>query len=255
MIVASYLKNYVFRLVLYKIGKFFRRLNLSDPAFRKLQHYRNKYAGKRCFIIATGPSLTLEDVRKLKNEITFGMNSICMLFDKLGWETTFYGVQDPYVYEKMKNGISSLKDSTLLVGDIVYQSSKCNAIPFSVNYLNHRHTYKKLMTKFSSNPSLEVYDGYTITYSLMQIAAYMGFKEIYLLGNDCSYSSDPKKQHFADFGHVDPTAVDARRRILFSYQVAKDYADRHNFTIYNATRGGQLEIFQRVDFDTLFESP
>ena len=39
---------------------------------------------------------------------------------------------------------------------------------------------------------------------------------------------------------------------LAAYQKAKTYADTHNIKIYNATRGGKLEVFQRVEFDSLF---
>lgn len=54
-----------------------------------LKQYKNKYDGKRCFIVATGPSLTVEDLSLLKNEITFGMNSICMSSKLTDWIPTF----------------------------------------------------------------------------------------------------------------------------------------------------------------------
>lgn len=79
----------------------------------------------------------------------------------------------------------------------------------------------------------------------------MGFKEIYLLGNDCSYPNDPKKQHFMDFGHYDSSTLTARDRIIFAYQYAKDFLKESDVKILNATRGGALEIFPRVDFDSL----
>ena len=41
--------------------------------------------------------------------------------------------------------------------------------------------------------------------------------------------------------------------MLKGYQMCKNYADTHGIKIYNATRGGMLEIFERVDFDSLFE--
>ena len=40
---------------------------------------------------------------------------------------------------------------------------------------------------------------------------------------------------------------------LKAYQKAKQYAETHGIKIYNATRGGKLEVFERVDFDSLFE--
>ena len=55
-----------------------RKMGVRWKKYEWLKQYKNKYDGKRCFIVATGPSLTVEDLSLLKNEITFGMNSICM---------------------------------------------------------------------------------------------------------------------------------------------------------------------------------
>ena len=41
-----------------------------------------KYEGKRCFIIGNGPSLKLEDLNRLKNEITIASNKIYLIFNK-----------------------------------------------------------------------------------------------------------------------------------------------------------------------------
>jgi hypothetical protein len=37
--------------------------------------------------------------------------------------------------------------------------------------------------------------------------------------------------------------------MIEAYREAKKYADLHNIKIYNATRGGMLEVFERVDLD------
>ena len=253
MTFASYIKNYVLRQIFFYIKIYFlKRYNIYSDC-SNINAYKNKYHGERCFILATGPSLTIQDVSRLKDEYTFGMNSICLLFDKLGQETTFYGVQDTGVYLKLKEYYFNFKKTILFLGDGLPLKGRDapNHVPFSINYLDHKHSYKKLNTHFSSDASNFVYDGYTITYSLIQIAVFMGFKEIYLLGNDCSYPKDPKKQHFADFGHVDSSTLTARDRILFAYQYAKDYLANTDVKIFNATRGGALEIFPRVNFDDI----
>ena len=79
----------------------------------------------------------------------------------------------------------------------------------------------------------------------------MGFKEIYLLGADCSYS-DGKKNHFIDYMKYNSDQFSDGSQMFEAYKVAKKYADKNNIKIYNATRGGKLEIFERVDFDQLF---
>lgn len=252
--IARYIRDVIIHNIQFSIKKI-RRVMGRRSVYDSLHSYKDIHKGERCFIIATGPSLTIEDVRKLKNEYTFGMNSICLLFDELGWETTYYGIQDIHVYEKLKNELSRMRTTKCFLGDRIPNQSglNCDTVRFPLNYLNHRFSYDHLTAKFSDNAYIEVFDGYTITYSLMQIAVYMGFKEIYLLGNDCSYSKDVTKQHFREYGHSDPSAPLATRRLFFSYLEAKKYTDSHECKIYNATRGGMLEIFPRVDFDDVLK--
>ena len=81
----------------------------------------------------------------------------------------------------------------------------------------------------------------------------MGFKEIYLIGADCNYSDNKSKHHFIDYGHYDSTYKSAGTRMIYAYKVAKKYADKNNIKIYNATRGGMLEVFPRVNLDELLD--
>ena len=37
-----------------------------------------------------------------------------------------------------------------------------------------------------------------------------------------------------------------------SFGAVKKYADAHGIRVFNATRGGKLDVFDRVDFDSLF---
>ena len=39
-----------------------------------------------------------------------------------------------------------------------------------------------------------------------------------------------------------------------SYIAARRFAEKHGVKIYNATRGGKLEVFERVNFDKLFRN-
>lgn len=250
IIVASYIKNVICLQICFRLKVLFRT-KLNNSPYKRIELYKNKYKGQRCFIIATGPSLTEEDVSKLKNEITFGMNSLCIMLKKLGWSTTFYGVQDICVYNSIHSYLNSIENTIYFISDTIYNTFKSpsGTIPFSLNLLNHRYTLDKLKAKFSDDALKQVYDGYSITYSLIQIAVYMGFEKIYLLGNDCNYSKDPKKRHFADYGYDDPEPDFSGKRILYAYSCAKDYQEGKEFEIVNCTRGGSLELFRRMDLD------
>ena len=112
---------------------------------------------------------------------------------------------------------------------------------------------------FATDITQGIYGGRTVTYSMLQVAAYMGFKNIYLLGVDFSWGEDKKGTHF--YNDEDEStelrvkeATKYKDEIEHAYVSAKRYADNNNIRIVNATRGGKLEVFERVNFDELFES-
>ena len=231
-----------------------RANGFDDRKFSRLKEFENKYDGKRCFIIATGPSLTIDDLEKLKNEYTFGVNSIIKLFDKTDFRPDFYGIQDRDVYGAMQDIIISTEFKIAFYADIIekYYNVPSNFIPFPYNGEYHLYNGKlgEYNSKFSDNAYKIVYDGYSITYSLIEIAVYMGFKEIYLVGCDCSYPKG-SKNHVVESGFIDKNANSNPIRMRVGYQCAKEYADSHGIKIYNATRGGELETFERVDLDEI----
>ena len=146
------------------------------------------------------------------------------------------------------------KCQNIFIGDKVVQ--KGYAIPDSaIVYRDFRegisvdNPYPPI--KFSDDSSIVIYDGFSITYSLLQLACYMGFKEIYLLGCDCSFSRDPEKQHFVNSGHVDVNAYRIGEKMIMAFEKAKEYCDSHGINVYNATRGGALEVFPRVNLDEM----
>ena len=229
-----------------------RALGWKDKRFMPLKSYKAKYIGKRCFIACTGPSLTIEDLEKIGNEYVFGMNSICLIHDKTTWKPDFYGIQDVLVYDKLKDSIHSTDNGVVFAP---YGYRKHRKTPKEWVYWHMCGSYhiyemiypKRFFAKYSDDCYVRIYDGFTITYSLIQIAIYMGFDEIYLLGADCSYLG--KQQHFIETGVFDPGYKEIGDRLIASYEEAKRYADSHGIKIYNATRGGCLELFPRVQLE------
>lgn len=229
-----------------------RRLGYIDKRYLPLKEMKRKFSGKRCFITCTGPSLTIEDLELLRNEYVFGMNSICLIHDKTDWKPDFFGIQDVHVFEKLKESLYST------INGLVFAPSglkKRNNIPSDwilFPMCGSYHLYEMVygpsyFAKFSDDCYVRVYDGYSITYSLLQLSIYMGFDEIYLLGADCSYLG--QQQHFIETGHYDPGYKEASARLYASYGEAKRYAHAHDIKIFNATRGGMLELFPRVNLE------
>lgn len=222
--------------------------------FSKLKELHNKYNGRRCFIIATGPSLNIDDILLLKDEFTIGMNNVCLLYEKVPWRANMLGVQDKWVYEKIYHVLKDTPENVFVSREIgrEYPNSRCfNEFPLNFYYHQYDFRYsEKLGVKFSDNAFRMVYDAYSITFSLMQIAVYMGFKEIYLLGCDCNQAVG-KVNHFMENGHVeseDKLATSADRNI-FGHMEIKKFCDAHGVKVFNATRGGALEVYPRVKLE------
>lgn len=223
-----------------------------------------KIESGRCFIIGTGPSLTFTDLEKLKNEKTFGVNSLCKAFEKIGWCTTYFGFLDKEVFLKYGDALKVLDSKHIFYNiRVLNELTKRKfplwnlSVPFNVYYGKHIFKYGiDIKTKFSGRPDKIVYDGYTVLYAMLQIAIYMGFTKIYLLGADCNYKLE--KKHFIGTEN-DKNEVDSKLKYLGgnamieSYKVAKVYADKHGIEIYNATRGGMLEVFERVNLDDVLK--
>ncbi len=236
--------------VFFNSRKLFRKI-IKPEEYKKLKKLKNIHNNDKCFILATGPSLTMDDLKKLNNEITFGMNSLCRAFDETGWETTYFAIQDKSVYKKMYEDLGKLSTTKLFVSDDNNDVSQinCELTRFPLNIYNHKTVCNKFIYKYSDSICDEISSGFTIAYTILQIATYMGFKEIYLLGCDCDYVDDKEKRHFIETGHYDPTYKTIGNKMIEAYKEAKQYADANNIKIYNATRGGKLEVFERVDLD------
>ena len=79
---------------------------LTKKNEKNLIRLKNKYVGKRCFIIGNGPSLNLVDLKKLIREFTFGVNAIYLNYNKMQFDPTFYVVEDYLVAEDRADEIN-----------------------------------------------------------------------------------------------------------------------------------------------------
>ncbi len=255
------LRNIYRRTVKPVILPILKRKNISrvNRCKNEVKKFKDVGSGKRCFIIGNGPSLTANDLDKLKNEICFGTNRIYEIFSETDWRPAYYCVQDYEVIIRSKSGINKEISSHKFVG--LSDHAVCPSIDNAIYYKIISEEHYPEPPKFSDNAEKCVYAGNTVTYTCMQLAVYMGFKEIILLGVDHNYSvyidengnlvrQDSVQDHFtkkAGFNILPRLDV-----TILAYKAAKKYADEHGIKIYNATRGGRLEVFERVDLDTLF---
>ena len=242
---------------------------------KRVQEFKNKHFGQRCFIIGNGPSLTAQDLDRLQNEITFASNKIFYIYDKTKWRPTYYCCFDKSCLKEEIDTIKKGGSYTKFLN--YYPAAKFERTPEDhIWYLAfkgkfHVSTdYTKVDYTLSDDISRYAMFVPNVTISAIEIAIYMGFKEIYLLGVDHQYAlqvdnsghihgriqqnKDVKANYFAGYdmkGNRVADNVYNQDAATIGYKAAKKFAEERNVKIYNATRGGKLEVFERVDFDEL----
>ena len=238
------------------------------PALRAL---RERYKGsKRCFIIGNGPSLNRTDLSVLKDEVTFAVNGFFLKATELDWRPTFYVVEDHLVAEDRRRSINAFKGSTKLFPAYLGYCLDEGSDTIFFNHLPRKsfpHGFD-----FSTDAAEATYTGCTVTFTCMQLAFYLGFEEIYLIGVDASYdlpkdveqadsyavgvldmkSDDPNHFHPDYFGKGFRWHDPQVGKMVEAYQEARRVVDGTGQRIYNATVGGKLEVFERRAYADLF---
>ena len=244
-----------------------KKFQKTDDA-KKIRDYKNYHAGERCFIVGNGPSLTVEDLGKIENEVSFACNRIYSIFDNTKWRPTYYMCMDAMVYSTgVKENLYQMPETIKFIRN----TCKKHGIPdvpgiiFFIMYYKviiNLEKYKK--KKISTDVSKFFTMNFSIAQNMIELAIYMGFKDIYLIGIDHNFpvikDKNGKIIHNNIKGHFDGAGSKSNNLDMcfydsstMAYQAYEDYAQRHGINIFNATRGGKLEVFRRVDLDKILE--
>jgi GT2 family glycosyltransferase len=245
-----------------------------EPDSAELAALYNKFQGKRCFIIGNGPSLNRHDLSLLEGEYSFGVNSFFYKTRETGFRPYFYVVEDSSV---MKENVEEIRrfEAPYKFFPTNYRSlhpKQENTLFFRMN----RGFYEKsspnyVVPRFSTDASRVLYCGQSVTYINLQLAYFMGFSEVYLIGMDFSYvipashkrtgdvllsdSDDPNHFHKDYFGKGKTWKDPKLDRVAMNYRLAKLIYESVGRRVCNATVGGSLEIFERADYESLFRGP
>ncbi len=235
-------------------------------------HLKDKHKGERCFVIGNGPSLKAEDLDRLTNEITFAANRIFKIFPYTKWRPTYYFCIDYLTYgldhQEINMVPSELRfiplERALAAGKIYDEITYYNRVVNCVDIKDGK-VVRGTEFMFSDNAEEIVYGGQTVLYDALQMAVYMGFSEIYLYGVDGEYEFEvledgtiirnDTKNHFSDAyeeGIKESGALAAPMYAMkLAFETANMSCNSRNIIIKNATRGGKLDVFERITLDEL----
>ena len=224
----------------------------------KLAPFHNKHLGQRCVIIGNGPSLNKMDLSFLKDEICFGMNRIYLGFEKWDFLPTYYVSVNPLVLEQSIDEILNIPAPKFI---------SHHGIPYFED--PDQAIFLKSLDKpiFSRDPSQGLWEGYTVTYVALQLAFYMGFSHVILIGVDHHFIApgNPNQEVVSegqDQNHFDPEYFGAGTRwhlpdlknSEMAYKLARYVYANSGRSVIDATYEGKLQVFPKVDYRQIWGS-
>lgn len=263
--------------IFYTLYKRFNLYNLLDNKSREVLNrnkiFKDKHKGKRAFVIVNGPSLKNQNLSHLKDEITFVVSAFYRHEVIKTWQPTYYSILDKTFFENTEK-------SKIFFDEL---NSKVNKSKFFIPYFRgyNSNISRGLLpvnqtfyvaTAGLPNDKIDLTD---IVQSFQSVSAfalaqaiYMGCSEIYLLGFDHDYLSYRGiDRHFYDGGtlkgHISSYTplsemityeqeMKSCLKLWSNYNSLKKSATKRGISIFNATDGGYLDVFERVNFDSLF---
>ncbi|MEJ5225750.1 MAG: 6-hydroxymethylpterin diphosphokinase MptE-like protein, partial [Anaerolineales bacterium] len=231
-------------------------------SIRRLRALKNVHAGQRAFIIGNGPSLRHTDLSKLRNEYTFGLNRIYLLFPELGFSTTYLVSINDLVIEQCAHEMAALT----LPRFFAWRSRRhFEALqPDTATLPTFLYT-TYTGPRFSTDVSGRVWEGATVTNVALQLAFHMGFSQVILIGVDHNFvtqgeanktvvSEGDDPNHFAPnyFGKGFRWQLPDLETSEIGYRMARQAYERAGREVLDATVGGKLTIFKKVDYESLF---
>lgn len=260
---------------------FFKYFFKSDfrKAIDRNKSICNSHLNERCFIVGNGPSLSKMDLNILKNEFVITVNTIYRndaIFKTI--KSNCHILMDPgffkYDIEKINNTSESIKkyNPDILLITEYYKNNK-----YTANFKNYHHqifSRRNLFTKIKIDFCKNMAHSHNVVHTAIYSAIYMGFKEIYLIGCDMTsfyenFAANVGK--YESFHVYELTEEDKKKYLdvknihdntfmLHDYAITFDifkklnlYCNINKIHLINATDGGILDMFPRMNFNKIFK--
>lgn len=217
----------------------------------------NREKGRRCVLVANGPSLNQMDLGFLKNHICIGLNKIFLGFKKFGFYPKYYVAVNDLVIQQSVADINTMNCIKFI--------SQRNAHIIPESALTYLIDTTEPPSRFCKDISLGVHEGWTVTYAALQVAFYLGFQEVVIIGMDhrYTYHGDPNEthvlhgedpNHFASnyFGEQrwNNPDLDCSEE---SYQLARNVYEMEGRRIIDATLNGACTVFDKQLYTSIFK--
>jgi glycosyltransferase involved in cell wall biosynthesis len=225
---------------------------------RLLNSYKDKHRGQRCVIIANGGSLKEMDLSFLKSEITIGLDQIDIRINHEDFSPDYYVCLNPLLIDRRPDKILQMPSTKFL--DIEF----LNFVEDPADFIS---LGKKDRLIFTRDAREALGNCPTSVFAALQLAYFMGFDEVILIGNDHHLvgdtiigqqeepSTDTNVLFAVDrFGEDPRNSLTDLQKVTVAYQMARRNFEADGRRILDATVGSKLAIFPKADYRQIFFS-
>jgi hypothetical protein len=237
--------------------------------------YKSIHKGERCFIVGNAPSINQLDLSLLQGEIVFSVSS--------GYHHPLYRDYAPryhcvapltytHIFTE-QIAIDWFREMHASIGTAeLFLAIQEYPLVLRHNLFSKRHVSYLVLCKDMNVSKIKidlsdfVYGIQSVPIMTLQIALYMDFSKIYLIGCDhdtlrtgtYTYFYEPTVLKGKDSG-VDAmnrtsfgNELDCTYRLFQQYRCIQHFANSVGCEIFNASPAGVLDVFERVHFSSLF---
>lgn len=249
-------------------GYYFKNYRNIKKYIKVNSEYAGKYAGQRCFVLGNGPSLKLYDVSVLENEKVFCVNEFFKFEQADMVKPDYYLFTDSIFFDTDPNGNdgdNAFSNELLSFVDKHENMEMFIPVQYNESWLAEKN--KARIRYYYAGRSIELLQNKKIDFAkvspsaqaviqvAIELAIYMGFSEIYLLGtdqtnifghlkaymnsnqiSDYAFDTDEKyRQWKNNLLRTYPlhTTLNGYARIFQVYDELYNYCVRNNVQIYN----------------------
>ncbi|WP_040661644.1 6-hydroxymethylpterin diphosphokinase MptE-like protein [Nitrococcus mobilis] len=225
----------------------------------RITFLKNRHLGERCVVVANGPSLNSMDLSFLRREIAVGLNKIFLGFLRFGFYPRYYVAVNKKVLRQAESQIRAL-NCVKFISDRGSSFLPESALTYHINTTEPPR-------RFSRDLAQGAHEGGTVTHVALQVAYYLGFKEVVLIGldhrfeytgapNEARRLDGPDRNHFTPdyFGHGQTWDNPDLAQSEESYTIARQEYERVGRRIIDATVNGACTIFEKASYRDLFFS-
>jgi hypothetical protein len=220
---------------------------------------KNRHRGERVVLVCNGPSLGDMDLGFLKKETVIGLNKIYLGFRRFDFYPDYLVAVNQKVLQQSHRELNAMTCTKFV-------SNHCPEL-FQDDALTHIVDTHSPKQYFYEDVTEGLHEGWTVTFAALQVAFFLGFGEVIIIGMDHRYQfvgqpnesgvlegGDPNHfcQSYFGYGQAwdNPDLSNSEK----SYSQARTVFERNGRRIIDATLGGACKIFEKADYRTVLDT-